>query len=193
MKVNYLSVADTAKLVRVALKRNFPGTRFSVRSHSYAGGASIDVTWTDGPAVKLVEGIAGQFQGGRFDGMIDMKIGVQHWLLPDSTAAVASNPGTEGSRGVISAEQARMPHPNARLVHFGADFIFCNRRTSPALVGRVLDRMRARGVPVELLEIRTNPDGSGYIAARDYASADAELWEREAHKQVSRFMAVRAA
>ena len=56
-----------------------------------------------------------------------------------------------------------------------------------------MDRMRARGVPVGLLEIRTNPDGSGYIAARDHATADAELWEREACKQVSRFMAVRAA
>ena len=197
MKVDYLSAADTAKLVRAALKRSFPGTRFpgtrfSVRSKTYSGGASIDVSWMDGPTSKLVDGIAGQFVGGRFDGMTDMKIGVKHWLLPDGTATVASNPGTEGSMGVLPAERGWMPHPGARLVHFCADFILCTRRTSPALVGRVLDRMKAQGVPVELLEIRTGYDGSGHIAARGY-TADAELWEREARNQINRFMAVRAA
>lgn len=94
--------------------------------------------------------------------------------------------------GVLPAEREWMPQPGALLVHFGADFVFCTRRTSPALVGRVLDRMKVRGVPIELLEVRTNFDGSGYIAARDY-TADAEIWEREARIQVNRFMAVRAA
>lgn len=192
MKVDYLSAASTAKLVRAALKRSFPGTRFSVRSRTYAGGASISVEWMDGPAAKLVEAAIGCFAGGRFDGMIDMKIGVRHWLMPDGTAAVASNPGTEGSMGVIPAEREWMPHPQARLVHFGADFVFCTRRTSPALVQRVLDRMKARGVPVDLLELRTNHDGSGYIAARSYADPAADFWEREARVQVSRFMAMRA-
>ena len=43
----YISLADTAKLVRAALAANFPGTKFYVRSDSYSGGASIDV-WYDG-------------------------------------------------------------------------------------------------------------------------------------------------
>ena len=192
MEPDYLSAADTAKLVRAALKRGFPGARFSVRSATYAGGASIDVAWMDGPPSKLVEGVVGQFAGGRFDSMIDMKIGVQHWLMPDGTVTVASNPGTQDNRGTLLAERELMPDPSARLVRFGVDFIFCNRRTSLALVGRVLDRMKARGSPVELLEVKPDYDGCGYIAARCH-SAEAELWEREARDQVARFMAVRAA
>jgi len=46
----YVSVAETAKLVRAALKAAFPGITFSVRSKSYSMGASISVRWTDGPA-----------------------------------------------------------------------------------------------------------------------------------------------
>lgn len=118
MNVDYLSAADTAKLVRAALKRSFPRTRFFVRSKTYSAGAAIDVSWMDGPTSKLVDGIAGQFEGGRFDGMIDMKIGVKHWLLPDGRATVASNPGTEGSMGVLPAEREWMPHSGARLAHF---------------------------------------------------------------------------
>lgn len=192
MEAKYLSAADTAKLVRVALKRGFPGTRFSVRTNTYAGGASIDVDWVDGPAYKLVEGVARQFAGSRFDGMIDMKVTVQHWLLPDGTATVASNEGTEGAGGAVPAAREWMPHPDARLVRFSADFIFPRRRTSLAFVGRVLDRMKAQGLPVELLEVKADYDGTGYIAARS-RSAEAELWEREARNQVSRFMTVRAA
>lgn len=78
MKVDYLAAADTAKLVRAALKRSFPGTLFSIRSKTYSGGASINVSWMDGPTARLLEGVAGQFAGGRFDGMIDMKIDVKH-------------------------------------------------------------------------------------------------------------------
>jgi hypothetical protein len=77
---NYLSVADTAKLVRQALKESFPGVKFSVRSHSYAGGASIDVRWTDGPNSKQVDSVLDQFEGAYFDGMIDYKGSRYHKL-----------------------------------------------------------------------------------------------------------------
>ena len=69
----YLSVTETAKLVRNALKAVFPTVKFSVRSSSYSGGASIDVDWTDGPAAKRVEAITERFRGASFDGMIDLK------------------------------------------------------------------------------------------------------------------------
>lgn len=76
----YISVADTAKLVRKALKANFPGIKFSVRSRSYAGGASIDVEWTDGPTSKAVDAITNQFRGADFDGMYDLKTYRQNFL-----------------------------------------------------------------------------------------------------------------
>lgn len=69
----YLSCAETAKLVRAALKESFPGVKFSVKSSTYAGGASINVAYTDGPSASQVEGITSAFQGSYFDGMTDYK------------------------------------------------------------------------------------------------------------------------
>lgn len=69
----YISPADTAKLIRVALKKEFPAVKFSVRTSVYSSGASIDVRWQDGPPSKMVERITGKFAGATFDGMIDLK------------------------------------------------------------------------------------------------------------------------
>ena len=69
----YLSCADTAKLVRAALKETFPGVKFSVRSDVYAGGASIRIKYTDGPTYEQVKAVAGMFEGSYFDGMTDYK------------------------------------------------------------------------------------------------------------------------
>jgi hypothetical protein len=69
----YITVADTAKELRKALKAAFPDQKFSVRSHSYAGGASIDVRYVDGPDEGAVKAVADQFSGAAFDGMIDLK------------------------------------------------------------------------------------------------------------------------
>ncbi len=69
----YISVADTAKIVRVALKESFTGIKFSVRSKSYSGGASITISWIDGPTAKEVEYVTKKYQGASFDGMIDLK------------------------------------------------------------------------------------------------------------------------
>jgi hypothetical protein len=82
----YMSCADTAKEVRKALKAEFPGVRFSVRSHTYSGGASIDVSWRDGPTYGSVNAVCQRFAGASFDGMIDLK--TTHTTLvmnPDGT------------------------------------------------------------------------------------------------------------
>lgn len=76
----YVSVTDTAKLIRRALKEAFPEIKFSVTSKSYSGGASINVAWLDGPQTEQVEAIAKAFQGGYFDGMTDYKGGHKHAL-----------------------------------------------------------------------------------------------------------------
>lgn len=80
MNTKYVSVADTAKLVRAALKESFPGVPFSVRSHKYAGGASIRVEYTDGPTAADVEQVAGAFEGSYFDGSIDYQGSNYHSL-----------------------------------------------------------------------------------------------------------------
>ncbi len=68
-----LTAAETAKLVRKALAAQFPETTFSVRSKHYSGGASVDIEYTDGPALKLVNEIVKQFEGCGFDPMQDLK------------------------------------------------------------------------------------------------------------------------
>lgn len=71
MTTKYLSCAETAKLLRLALKESFPGVKFSVRSSVYSGGASIHVKWMDGPTSAAVDPILSAFKGAYFDGMID--------------------------------------------------------------------------------------------------------------------------
>lgn len=73
MTTRYISCADTAKLVREALKTAFPKIKFSVKSKTYSGGASITIRWTDGPTSKDVEAVTGKYAGASFDGMIDLK------------------------------------------------------------------------------------------------------------------------
>lgn len=69
----YLTCAETAKLVRAALKESFPGVKFSVKSKTYSGGASITVGWINGPTSDQVDGIIKVFEGSYFDGMTDYK------------------------------------------------------------------------------------------------------------------------
>jgi hypothetical protein len=104
----YISVADTAKMLREALRRHWPEIKFSVRSKSYAGGASIRVAWLNGPSSSMVDHVAQRFAGADFDGMIDLKSYHRDLLVaPDGTM---------------------------REVHFGADFVFCRRETDDALM-----------------------------------------------------------
>lgn len=72
-EARYLSCAETAKLVRAELKQMFPGVKFRVTSKTYSGGASITVSWMDGPASERVKRLVEQYEGASFDGMIDLK------------------------------------------------------------------------------------------------------------------------
>jgi hypothetical protein len=128
----YVGVADTAKYVRAALAKAFPGQKFSVKSDSYAGGASITVNYVGGPARKAVEAVVAPYCGSDFDGMIDLKYNRYSWLAADGSASRAYDPGTEGSMGV-HAEEVGDPHAaGCRYVSFGADYIFVNRTADDA-------------------------------------------------------------
>ena len=121
--MRYLRCKETAKLLRVRLKKEFPGTKFSVRSDVYAGGASIRVEYTDGPALKDVEAVCNEYNGSGFDGMIDMKIHYQHYILPDGQGCLYKSPGTVGSGGYKDKIDNELPE-GAEAVSFGADYVF---------------------------------------------------------------------
>ncbi len=101
-----LSCAETAQLVRQALKTAFPGHKFSVRAKTYSGGASVDIAWTDGPTAKQVDAICKRFEGATFDGMIDLK---------------------------SYREPVRI---DGQLVSFGADYVMTQRELSADLLKR---------------------------------------------------------
>jgi len=152
MEKKYLSCAETAKLVRTALKKNFPEVKFSVRSNVYSGGASIDVSWVLGPTTKEVDAVAGQYESAGFDGSIDMETHYDHWLLPDGSTIVKHGPGTQGSKGYIPAIDNPMP-PGAIPVTFGAHYVQCQRRyadkweSEPILINQVaVDMFKLQGV-----------------------------------------------
>jgi len=58
-----LTTAKVAQNLRAALKHEFPGVKFSVRSKTYSGGDNCHVTYTDGPASDKVKKIVDLFEG----------------------------------------------------------------------------------------------------------------------------------
>lgn len=112
---DYISTTDTAKMVRDALRRNFPRIKFSTRSKSYSGGSSITVSWSNGPSSQHVDAVIGRFAGASFDGMRDLK---------------------EYHSDILVASDGTM-----REVHFGADYVFTNRHTDPTLQAAVIARL----------------------------------------------------
>ena len=122
----YLTGPETAKLVRIALRREFPGAKFSVRSDH----DSIDVRWTDGPTTALVNPVVKAYEGGGFDGSIDLAYTCESWLEADGSVAPAYSAGTEGSRGADPGYAYAPPSPDAQLVQFGAKYVFTDRTDS---------------------------------------------------------------
>lgn len=61
-----------AKDIRKILKREFPDTKFSVKTERYAGGSSIHVRWVDGVSRYEVDKFIGHMHGSDFDGMEDL-------------------------------------------------------------------------------------------------------------------------
>lgn len=164
---DYLSCAETAKLVRKALRANFPelpARFFSVRSDTYSGGASIDVSWMDGPTVQEVREVTALYEGSTFDGMQDLK-------TPHSS--------------ILTDENGEL-----REVHFGADFIFTHRDHSLELAIAAEERCRDRypDFPgpdeLELMTI-TRKQGTAFMGALPDTLTEEgyvnELLSREIH------------
>ena len=116
MKRKYLTCAETAKLIRPVLKSTFPGVKFSVRSDTYAGGASIRIRWTDGPTRKEVDRVVSRYAGATFDGMRDLK----EYKAPTIMAG---------------------PDGELREVSFGANYIFTDRDISLELALKIRDEL----------------------------------------------------
>lgn len=130
MRPEYLSVVETAKLIRKQLKARFPSIKASVRSEKYAGGASIRInvpaTTTD-TDLQEIQNVVDAFGSRGFDGMIDLGFYKHSWLLPDGSAVPARSDGTVGCGGVYEGYDYPAPKLGCRLVSFGSSYVFVNR------------------------------------------------------------------
>ena len=70
----YLTIAETAKIIRKALKEAFPDVKFSVRCRSI----TVGITWTDGPNVEQVKSVVGHLKAAYFDSSIDYQGSIYH-------------------------------------------------------------------------------------------------------------------
>lgn len=67
--------AQVAALIKEELRKEWPSTKFSVRSEYFANGNAVRVSYTlteDGPTLRQVERVTNKYQSGWFDGMTDM-------------------------------------------------------------------------------------------------------------------------
>lgn len=168
MTTRYLTVVETAKLLRRALKEAFPGAKFSVRCRP--GGSSINVGYTDGPPTKAVESLAHRYQGADFDPTIDLQSGRDHWLLPDGSVQLAHAQGTTSSRGSIS--EVTNPKPEgAESVSFGANYVFVDRRAS--LGADALARRKAQLTLAN--DLRGEPQTRRVFAELDFTRISAQM------------------
>lgn len=141
----HISTTDVAKLIRLALKKAFPSTTFSVRSNSYSGGSSVYVSWMDGPTSKAVDAIVGNFETKGFDGMIDMAHYRSLWLAPDGSATCAHDTGTQGSMGSAPEHIGSAHHPDAVLVdNICGCYVQTSRCVSEATLRRGIEAVKAK-------------------------------------------------
>ena len=113
-----ISAKDTAAMLRKALRATHPGVKFSVRTNTYSGGASLDVKWTDGPTEDEVRATTELYRGATFDGMTDSKHH-HETLIADESGDVQS-------------------------VRFAADFVHTYRALSPEFVAAVASMIAAQ-------------------------------------------------
>lgn len=68
----YISLTDTANMIRADLKAAYPDVKFSVRTRRFANGTAADITWVDGPTTIQVGHLVGKYEASTFDAMIDL-------------------------------------------------------------------------------------------------------------------------
>jgi hypothetical protein len=138
----WLDTSDVAKIIRLKLAENFPLKLFSVRTHKYSGGSSIDVDWIDGPTKSEVEKVIGYLTGQGFDSSIDLAYGHKHFLTP-TDIFYAGTYGTADSHGSVAQENLPTPDPTAILVNFG-NYLFCNRHNSDDFLEKAISNYNAK-------------------------------------------------
>lgn len=78
----WASAPESAKLLKVTLRRAFPAVKFSVTLDRGTAYGCANVSWTDGPTTRRVEAVVSPFEGEGFDGSQDLAYSIRN-TLPD--------------------------------------------------------------------------------------------------------------
>ncbi|DBA34824.1 MAG: hypothetical protein HXS54_06060 [Theionarchaea archaeon] len=132
-KKPWIKASAQAALIKKALQREFPSTKFSVCSSTYSGGASVNITWTDGPCSSEVSKIANQFEGLSSDEIFDTKYSWDTWLLPSEYWDQVTDHIYCVTAKRIESSEVQPPIPNAIMVKFSAAYIHTRRFQSNEL------------------------------------------------------------
>lgn len=125
--VRHITTTDQAKLLRQVLRKTFPQVKLSVsKSRGSAINVYVPKTVSDADYARIKE-ISGGFEGGGFDGMIDLGYSIYSWLTKDGLATPAFSKGTGGSGGVVDSFEHPAPTDDAELVSFSATYVFVSK------------------------------------------------------------------
>ena len=150
-----------ATLVRKALKKLYPGIKFSVRLSRYSMGSSVTASWTDGPFERSVKKNLEAFDGTRFDGMCDYGYHVQSWLMPDGTATLGRSPGSRQGPGTHQGYEHEAPHADAELVRFSSSLQLSRSASEQArgvAAAEVAEEIKAQGLESNALALAMGGD-----------------------------------
>ena len=122
-----ISLPETAKLIRAALKKAFPVVKFQVTSKRYSQGCSITVSYNADIATNDVRKVVSVFSSTGFDGMVDGSYIKNAWLAPDGTASFAYSEGRVGNDGNAVRKHGDPHCRHCRYVRFGADYVIIQK------------------------------------------------------------------
>lgn len=165
MSKRYIDVAESAKLIRKLLASKFPGVKFSVRSSRYAGGASIDIKWNNGPTLHSVRKYTDPFAGAHFDGMIDLQSYVSSYILPDGTVVHG-----------LTDEQWEKYKDSAEEVRFGSDYVHCSREYTKEFLEETANYFNETHGPSKAVVITT--EYGSHVEIKPYDGSVRLWWER---------------
>lgn len=112
-------VKKSAKEIRKVLKAEYPGIKFSVRTKRFAGGSSVDITWTDGPTEREVGKATAHLKGydnGFYNDFIITYRNTSREVMEAAARAAAESYGVEMPKIV----EGRYPHVEERGVLVGS-------------------------------------------------------------------------
>lgn len=123
------TVAQCAAAIRAELKVAFPGTKFTVRSESFAGGNAVDIRYLDGPKREDVCSITDKYQYGSFDGMTDSyNVDNKNENLPQAKFVQVERRATEETKAAIAKEfgisDDQLNDWNDRFQCYNTEFIY---------------------------------------------------------------------